>query len=179
MTCHSGQSEHDGHLIDEVARQMTDTRSAPDLRAGVLSRLEDRPSSGGRRWLPLVALAATVIVAAVAVTVVRRGTDRRDVPLVATAPPAELDVPGSPASVTRDQAAPESVPRTGGATRKPVPQMSEAEQAWHARAIPALRVPDALVIGDIGPAAIEIAALTIEPISLEALTVPPIGGSIR
>ena len=179
MTSHSGRPEHDGHIIDDVARQMTDTRSAPDLRAGVLSRLEDRPSSGGWRWLPLVALAATVIVAAVAVTVVRRGTDRRDVPLVATATPAGLDVSGNPASVTRDQSAPASDLRTARAAQTPASHISEAEQAWHERAIPALRVPDALVIGDIGPAAIEIAALTIEPISVEALTVPPIGGSIR
>ena len=143
------------HLIDDVARVMTDAGTPPDLRGAVLARIDRR-----RTWW-LVWLAAPVAAAALlALAIGLRDSGSPSGPAPAStsltrAVPAVVD---PPAAIAADPG-----PRST-ARRRPAQTLS-------VRTIAALAEPVALTTGDIQPDALGIALLQMKPIVTEPLTV--------
>jgi hypothetical protein len=163
--------EWDDRSIDAVARQMTSAVPAPHLRARVLERLEARRPV---RWAWVLApAAATVAVAAIAATLMMRGTPGSP-PVVspAAAPRTALAVAGA----TRPGDVPTVLPVVvrGPARARVAPAVRE--QTWNEEAVPALPRPAPLTLIDIQPNLLSIPQLDVKPIVTEPLTVPSIDG---
>ena len=157
------------HLIDDVARRMTDVAPPAGLRDRVVARLADRPAPW-RPWLSVVAAAAIIAVVA-GVTVARRTPQRStSLPLA----------PASPAVASNTTSAP-LVSATITATRVSKKRaaksevISAAETAWRARAIPAIAAAPALVATDIQPETLSLSLLELKPLVTEPVIVAPIG----
>src|SRR5262249_22750067 len=151
-----------------VARDMTAARPATDMRAAVLSRLDERPRRGVGlfgRWMPLLTLAASVVIA-VGTSALWPHAARSVTPNIATiasAPPAAVTA----ATPTRTAETPDvRVTRVQGAEPSPEAVMTEAEVAWRERALPALSGPSAIAIAslDSDRAGGSIAPIDIQPL---------------
>ena len=156
------------HLIDDVARRMTNVTPSADLRARVVARLGDRPAPW-RAWLPLVT-AAALVTAVAGVSVARRGPQlRTTTPLLAVS------------QTTAGNMSAAQVPATATAVpaRKKHPIKSEtisaAEAAWRARAIPAIASAPTLTADDIQPQSLNVPLLELKPLVTLPVIVAPIG----
>jgi len=157
------------HLIDDVARRMTNVTPPAELRARVVARLGDRPAPW-RAWVPLAAAAA--LVAAVAgVSVARRA------PQLRTTTP----LPAVSQTTAGNMSAAAQVPATATAVpaRKKHPIKSEtisaAEAAWRVRAIPAIAAAPLLTADDIQPQSLSVPLLELKPLVTLPVIVAPIG----
>jgi hypothetical protein len=168
--------------IDEVAREMTAAAPTTDLRARVMSRLEDRRSRSIWRWMPLLTVAASVVIAVGAWALwppASRPVATNVTPGVATiaAAPART-APDTRATTTVEPRA--HVERVRTSQPPAEPRMTEVETAWHAwneRAVPALSGPSALTIDSLDHSGVSIAPIDIRPLVTEPLTIRSIGGA--
>ena len=174
-------SNHDSHAlhididaaITQVAREMTAAEPATDIRARVLGRLGDRPSGSLWRWAPLLTFAASLAILAGTWTLWPRAA-----PPTAPAPVTLARTePAGPASEHALQtAAPALRVQRVSVANRPAPEvMSEAERAWHERAVPALAGPTALAIDPIEHTGTTIAPIEIQPLVTEPLLIKSIG----
>ena len=167
---------HSWHrLIDDVARDMTAGDPAPDFRARVLEQVSTTPPS--RRLLALMwtwrgatAAAATVVVAAIALSVNRpsRGPESEHSVARGVSASAPVVAPSDPAASV-DASVPARARR-----RTPAPQPSAALVEWRARNIPALADVAALELEHIQPASLSISQLSVMPLDIAPIVVPSI-----
>ena len=157
------------HLIDDIARRMTDVTPPADLRARVVARLGDRPAPW-RAWMPVTAAAAIVTVV-VGVSVARRAPQpRTTTPLVAVSQTTAGHL---------SAAAPVAATATAVPARKKRSVKSEtisaAEAAWRVRAIPAIAAAPPLTADDIQPQSLSVPLLELKPLVTLPVIVAPIG----
>ena len=159
------------HLIDDVARRLTEVVPPADLRARVIAQLADRPSPW-RAWRPAVA-AATVLIAVAGFGLQRRFTVAQTAGLPLPASPALVrDIGGAalvPAAVTTAPLRPRRV-------AKPA-IISAAELAWRARVIPAIAAAQPLAAESIQPASLTLPLLELKPLVNTPVTVAPISAA--
>lgn len=151
-------------LIDHVARQMTAHAPAADLRARVLDRLADRRRAWTGFRLQLAA-AGVVLVALSAAAGPVRDWMSLETPTVTVAASPAASAPGATGAAEIAGAA-----SVTGHARRSVRRPSASEVAWLERAVPALAEVDALVMIDIGPAALVVRALDLKPLTTEPIT---------
>jgi hypothetical protein len=152
--------------VDDVARRMTAIEPSAPLRAGVLERLDERPSPN-RRAPVATAAAAAIVVGAVAIWSVRTR------PQDASAPVALARSPTSPQA--------DAVPE-GSVIGRPVHRSEAAAsvvdssdfRAWQERAVRPLAPPAPLRLEAIQPAAVTIPLLDVAPLPHEAIAIAPI-----
>jgi hypothetical protein len=165
--------------IDDVAARMTAGDAPAGLRARVLGRIGDRrPSTWTWALKPVAALAALVLVG-VTVQILRtsRPADRRDSPaahLATATAPTTTGVAAATANVDRV-----SPPAPRVRPKPAPPRMSAAEAAWHERAIPALDAIAALSIDAIQPEALSIPQLEVKALATTPLVVATDGKGVR
>jgi hypothetical protein len=157
------------HLIDDVARRMTDVTPPAELRARVAARLGDRPAPW-RAWMPLVT-AAAIVTAVAGVSVARRAPQLRTTTPLAT---VSQTLPGNTSTAALVSANNSTVPIK---KKRPVKSetISAAEAAWRTRAIPAIAAAQPLTADDIQPQSLSVPLLELKPLVTLPVTVAPIG----
>jgi hypothetical protein len=153
--------------IELVAREMTG-REPRALRSAVLKRIEPRPRVSTPVWIALGLLAAASSFA------VATYHSARTVPeppqAVASLPadrfwdPASL---GVRAAVHIHRPSARAVRHVDRRARPIAP--SAGELAWQARAIPALAVPEPIILDEIQPEPLEVRPLSMTPLSVPAI----------
>jgi len=185
------------HAIDVVAREMTNVDAPAGLRAAVLARIENASPRSGMarlpRWATAASLAIVVLAVAAVVWIERPGGRPESVgarvdSATATATGGAKSEPRSSetlASAGPAAAAPADArtsrnggPVAGGgaATAEPGENVTRADDAGPA----ALAPPDPIVLAAVGPAALHIPDIGIEPIGeLKPITIQdiPVGST--
>ena len=167
------------HLIDDVARRMTDVAPRADLRARVVAQLRDRPTPW-RAWLPAMATATALVVAAAGAVVSRPELIRRDVTPPGTAALPVVAAPTVTAHVDTGAPAQEplATPRRGARKTAPKPEvLSAAEAAWRLRAIPVIEGAAPLTTEDIQPQSLRVPLLELKPLVTLPVIVAPISAA--
>jgi hypothetical protein len=151
-------------LITAVARRMTAAEPPADLSARVLMQLRPRRAVFLSWWLTT----AAVLAAGLAFVVVRESGRPETI-----APPTPLStVARTDAGGPHDAANAAAHTVAGAAARRAtrrVSRISDAELAWHARAVPELIASDPIAIAPIQPSALAIPLLEVAPITAEPL----------
>ncbi|HEX5214508.1 MAG TPA: hypothetical protein VFV98_03545 [Vicinamibacterales bacterium] len=160
-----------GHLIDDVARRMTDVAPPAELRARIVARLGDRPAPW-RAWMPLAA-AAAIVTAIVGVSVARPAPPRRtSTPLAALSQTTAGNLPAAALIPANNTAMPIKPIRKKRPARPEA--ISAAEAAWRARAIPAIAALAPLTTDEIQPESLTVPLLELKPLVTLPVIVAPI-----
>ena len=169
--------------IDDVARRLTAQDPPADLRARVMARIHDRAQPRlVWRFAPLAAGVAGLAAIGFAWTVARTP---HEAPRPAARSTISAAAPASslPASQVADASAVIASARPAAVKTQAKPPVgpSAAELAWLARAVPALPQPAALNVEGIQPEALTIPQIDMKPLVTERLmpSPPDGGGAIR
>lgn len=152
------------HLIDDVARAMTDAAPPAGLHGAVLARLDRRRPV--RFWWITAPIAAAALVA-LAIGLRHNGTTpgtASSVPAIAKTGP-----------VTSDRTPAAHSDPAGDSFRAPARPRRQPAPALHVRTIPALNEPAALDSGAIQPDGLDIPLLQLKPIVTEPIAIKVIG----
>jgi len=162
-------------LIDQVAHAMTETRNV-DLRARVVGQLPDRRSTP---WIWRLAPAVGVLAAVLVIVVVTHEWGWRT---QSNELSSLINASGAPPlgrAPTVDGRGPQAHP--GGTTDRRTSlhqqhaELPSADQiAWHARAVPALKVLEPLGLPSIQPE-----PLAIRPLETTPLSIAPLGDDVE
>lgn len=168
--------------IDEAARRLTYAEPTGFMATRVVARLGERRITH-RRWL-VVSAAALVLVAAAALTLLRPNRSVPDeAPQSAHASPPALTPIGAATAEAPRLTAPETPARsaarplrakTGPQAAAPE-EISGADAAWRARALPALSEPAPILIENSQPEALVVPLLELKPITTRPVVLEPIG----
>jgi hypothetical protein len=163
-------------VIDEVAREMTAGVPASEFRARVVEQVSITPQTGrlaafASTWRFASAVAACVLTAAIAFTVIRPPQNAAPQPGAAYVP-----VSATPQPVAADDSPYVGRPGLGaGMSRpRPAPQQPAALVEWRARRIPALEGVAALEMARIQPADLSVSQLSVTPLGIAPIVIPSI-----
>jgi hypothetical protein len=155
-------------VIELVAREMTGGEPRA-LRGAVLSRIEPRPRASNRVWIAVGLLAAAssfviLITHHAARTVSEAPQMAATLRANRSWNPTSL---GVSVAVRIQRPSMRAVRHTGRPAQRIAP--SAGELAWQARAIPALPVPEPIILDEIQPEPLEVRPLDMTPLSVPAI----------
>jgi hypothetical protein len=148
---------------------MTAGDLSPDFRARVMEQVVIAPPARRLALFAWTAAAATVVVAAIALSV------GRPLPSAGVERAVVSGSPAAPAAATADAATPvEPGARVAAVRRASPPQPPATLVAWRLRNIPALEGVAALEVEPIQPAGLSISQLSVTPLDVAPIVVPSI-----